>query len=105
MVQLAVDMQARLSVAPVDQFGNPARVDGEPTWALSDPSLGTLTVDPGGLSALFVPSGGVGSEQIQVSADADLGAGVVTIGGFADLDIVAGQAASLSVNVVPEPQP
>lgn len=105
MVQLSVDMQARLSIAPVDQFGNPALVDGEPTWTLSDPALGTLAPDPGGLSALFVPSGMTGPAQVQVSADADLGSGIVTIGGSADLDLVAGQAASLSVTVVPETRP
>lgn len=89
--------QVELSIAPVDAAGNPAPVDGVPTWDVSDPTLGTLTVATNGLSAMFVTSGKLGSGQINVSADADMGEGVKTITGVQEIEITASEATSLGI--------
>lgn len=90
--------QVALSIQPVSQAGNPAPVDGIPTWDVSNPAVGTLTVAPDGMSAMFVTSGSLGDTQVSVSADADLGAGITTITGTLDISVLASQATTLGIN-------
>ena len=81
--------------------GNPASVDGAPEWSSSGPI--TLEIAPDGLSAEAITDGPLGMAQVSVRADADLGAGVQNITGILDIEVVAAQAASLSINAgVPE---
>lgn len=89
------DQQADVVVEFPDFYGNPSRVDGKPTWQHSDSSLGTLNVSADGMMATYIPSGPLGVDQITVTADADLGAGVRTISGSMDLQIEAGGAQSV----------
>ena len=94
-----------LSLQPLDQYGNPARVDGTPLWGLSDETLGTLDVAPDGLSAEFTTSGTLGVEQVNATADADLGAGVRPITATLDIQIEPSEAVSLGIVAgVPEPK-
>ncbi len=86
-----------LSVAPTTAAGNPAKVDGAPEWSVSDPTLGGLTVAEDGLSAEFVTTGKLGSCQVNVTADADLGSGVTTITGVLEIEVTASQATNLGV--------
>lgn len=95
---LKVSEQLPLSIAIKDKFGNAAKVDGAPVWALTDPSLGTLTAADDGMSALFVPSGTVGAFKVQVSADADLGEGVKSIVGELDVELLPGEAVSVEIS-------
>jgi len=90
--------QVVLDIKPVTAAGNPAPVDGTPTWDLSDQTLGTLNVAADGLSATFVTSGKLGSAQINVTADADMGEGVKTISGMLEFEVVASEAASLGIS-------
>lgn len=93
-----------LSIAPVDAKGNPAPVDGVPTWAVSDATLATITPAADGLSAVVTASGPLGTFQANVSADADLGAGTTTITGTLDIQVTASQATSLNIAAgTPEP--
>jgi len=83
-----------LTVQPVDAKGYSAPVDGIPSWAQSDASVGTLTAN--GFSAEFVALA-PGQTQITVSADADLGANTRTITGVLDILVEAGEASTLII--------
>lgn len=103
------DQQVDLSVAFTDRFGNTASVDGAPVWSEAN-GLMTLTPSADGLSCTCVPVGSLGSTQVSVSADADLGSGVTALIGTLDVTIVAGQAVGLTVSFgtpsdVPAPAP
>ena len=86
-----------LSIDVKDAQGNVAVVDGAPAWALTDDTVGSLTVSADGLSAEFIPAGIVGSVQVQVSVDADLGVGVKSILGTLDVEVLSGEAVSVSI--------
>lgn len=97
--KIPVGFQATLSIQPVDAQGNPALVDGVPSWDQS----GHFDLMPAedGMSAIVRPHGALGSGQVTVTVDADLGEGVRTISGLLDLEVVAGEAASVSIAMGP----
>ncbi len=95
---MKVDQVLDLAVAFKDKLGNLAKVDGVPTWALTDDSLAKLEVGADGMSAVFTPVGLVGKLLIQVKADADLGAGVVEIIGELDVEISALDAVTVELS-------
>lgn len=97
-MQAKVTQKVNVSLKVLDAKGNDALVDGLPSWSLTDPALGNLVVAADGMSAEFNPAGPVGSLKIQVSGDADLGAGVVTIAGELDLDLLPGDAVTLALS-------
>lgn len=102
---LTADQKVTLSINPVDAYGNPAVVDGVPVWSTSDDTKVTVEAAVDGLSATITAVGPVASGvQISVIADADLGAGVKEITGLLAVDVIAGEAAGLSVNTG-EPEP
>lgn len=95
-----------ISVSPVDAKGNPAKVDGAPSWAVVGPAIVTLVPSDDGLTCVATTTGDLGTTQITVSADADVGEGVQTISGLLDVEVVGGVAVSLSVAAgVPEEIP
>lgn len=97
VMNLKVSQKLPMSINPVDKFGNAAKVDGAPVWSLTDPSLGSLAVADDGMSAELTPAGAAGSCEVQVNADADLGEGVKTIVGSLPVELVAGDAVSVSI--------
>lgn len=97
-VLIKVNQSLPLSIGITDKAGNPAAVDGAPAWSLTDPSLGSLDVAGDGMSAAFTPAGKTGELKVQVSADADLGAGVKQIVGELDLQITGGDAATIALS-------
>ncbi len=104
LLQLGQD--ARIVVTAIqDSAGNPARVEGDAlTWAVvGNTGLGDLTPDADGMGATFVRNGTIGTCQIQVSGDADLGPDVSLILGTVDLDCAGGVAVTfvLDAQAVP----
>ena len=99
MVQLPVDKTAALGpLQIVDSFGNPAQVDGTPTWTLSDPNgVDLVAAADGGSAVLRSLDGALRTVQVQVNADADLGAGVETIQGVLDVEFIGGKAAAINI--------
>jgi hypothetical protein len=97
-MQMVVDKALKLKIAPVDKFGNPAKVDGMPAWSLTDPALGALVIDADGMGAMFTPAGTVGALSVQVNADADLGDGVKTLAGDLPVELLAGEAVAVNVS-------
>jgi hypothetical protein len=85
-----------VTLAPVTATGKPAKLDGAPTWTVQS---GNATVVPSadGLSADLVSADEPGDTEILVSADADLGAGVVTVSDVIRLSVAGAQAASLGL--------
>ncbi len=86
--------QVDLATKPVDKKGNPGQVDGVPVWASRDPTIATVEPAADGLSANVKAATELGTTQISVTADADLGSGVTPIVGTLQIDVVGGQAAS-----------
>jgi len=87
-----------LSIAPKDAKGNPAAVEGAPVWASSDPTILTVEAAADGLSAVAKAVGPLGTAQVSVTADADLGEGVKSISGTMDFEVQAGEAVSLGIS-------
>lgn len=105
MLLLTDAQKVALAIQPIDAHGHLARVDGVPSWSLSDNSLGVLDVAADGLSAVFTTGDQLGLVQVNVSADADLGGGVRTISGTLDIQVEGGEAVSLGITAgVPEPK-
>ncbi len=97
--------KVNLTVSFQDAAGNPARVDGTPTWASSDESIVTLDVAADGMSAFAVSAGPLGMSQVAATADADLGGGVTPITGVIDIEVQASDAVvALVAAGSPEPK-
>ena len=94
---LTDEQQCSLAVSFKTASGNPATVDGVPTWTQSDPAVLDLQVDGNGMSAMAVTKG-LGPCQVTVTADADLGEGVTNITGTLDVDVKAAQAVSVGIS-------
>lgn len=69
-----------------DSTGAVAPVDGVPVWATSDGTVISVTAAADGMSAK-IPCIAPGTARVSVTADADLGAGVVTLTGVSE-DII-----------------
>lgn len=79
-------------------------VDGIPTWQVEDSTIATLTVAADGRSAVLRSTGVAGNTRVIVTADADLGEGVVPITGV--LDVSVSQSGAIAVNFsVSTPRP
>lgn len=77
--------------------GQDAPVDGVPVWASSDETVLTVTAAGDGMSAV-VDTVGPGTARISVTADADVGAGVVEIVGVSeDVNVTIGPNTQASV--------
>jgi hypothetical protein len=104
MLALQNDQQVTASIQPVDAKGNPAKVDGAPEWSSSSEGVAVVKAAPDGLSAT-VAGIDIGTCQINVKADADLGEGVTALTGTLDVEVLAGSAVALSITTgTPEPK-
>jgi hypothetical protein len=102
---LTDSQQCPVSVAFTDKKGNPALVEGAPVWASSDENVAKVTAAADGMSAVIV-AGNIGTAQISVTADADLGAGVTSLASVLDLTVMAGAAVAANITTgAPEEQP
>lgn len=87
--------------------GKPAKVDGVPTWSISDPTIvDTITVAADGMSADMHITDTVGATLITINADVDLGAGVNNVDFVDTLSVVPSDAASAELSlgaITPDP--
>ena len=98
MLTLPNDHKCPVSIEPVDAKGNPAKVDGVPTWTSSAQAIAYVSnLASDGLSAEVLPGDTLGTCQINVQADADLGSGVTQINGVLDVQVVSGQAVGFQI--------
>ena len=95
---LSVTQKVELHLQPVDIKGNPAPVDGPPTWDVSDPTLVNLIPSVDGMSAVISARGTTGHVQITALADARLGPDVREIMGVLEIDLVPAEAVALGIS-------
>ncbi len=103
-VTLTNEEKVTATLAPLTTAGNPAQLDGAATWTVES---GDATVVPSGdgLSCELLSGSNVGDSVVTVSADADLGAGVVTISDSIVLHVQGAGAATLGLSVsAPSPK-
>ncbi len=91
MTTLPDDQVADGTIAYVDAKGKPAKVEGAPVWSSSNEAILTVLAAADGFSAVVTPVD-LGTAQVKVVADADLGAGVTEIITLGDFEVVGGQA-------------
>lgn len=98
MAKMTVSQNISASLSFVDSYGNPARVDGAPTWQVSPEGVVEMLVSEDGLSAEFQATGSIASTQIEVTADADLGEGTRTLTVLGTLEVVPDEAVAGVIN-------
>ncbi len=82
-----------VTVSFVDAKGKPAKVDGVPTFAASDPMIvDSVTPSADGMSATLHITDTVGVSQLTVSADVDVGDGVNSVDFVDTVSVIAGDA-------------
>ena len=98
MLEIIINNEQKIPVTinPLSPSGKPAKLDGAPTWTVQS-GESTINVVSGGLSAELVSSDNPGDTMILVSADADLGAGVVEISDVIKLSVQGVLAANLGL--------
>ena len=92
-VSLSTEEQVRLSITPTTPGGDPAPIEGTAQWEVD----GTCTVQPIDATSAWILAGAVGDSVVTVAADADLGAGVVTIMDTATMHVANPMAANLGL--------
>ena len=90
------EQKIKVTVQPVTEAGNPAQIDGAPTFEVVDGDATVESVE-GEPNSAYLVSGEVGVSTIRVSADADLGEGVQTIQEDVTLNVVQATANNLGV--------
>lgn len=98
LITITNEQKVQVTLAPTTQAGNPATLDGTPSWTVTDGDA-TLEVAPDGLSCYLISGNADVNSKIEVSADADLGEGVQTITDVIDLAVVSAQASGLGLVV------
>jgi len=94
---LSDSQQMNLKVDFVDKKGNVAPVDGTPEWSVDNSKLLALTPSSDGRSCLIAAVGPLGTANVTVKADADLGAGVTPIIGTVAVEITGGTATTINI--------
>ena len=92
MFTLPIGTPATAAISYVDSKGNPAKVDGAPKWSSSDETILSVFPSTDGMVATIEAAGGLGTAQVKVEADADLGGGVKPIITLGDVEVAAGEA-------------
>lgn len=87
----------------VDKYGNAAVLDSEvpPVFASSNTEIATVVAAADGMSAVVTSTGAVGTAQISVTADAMVGPDEKLIVGTLDLEVLPGDA--VTVTLMPGP--
>jgi hypothetical protein len=113
-VEITAGQRLRVTITPVDAQGHPAPIEqGSVAWAVSDADILSVTPEPTDEKvALVRPAGStLGVANVTVSADADLGEGVVTLAAEMEVAVTSGMATSLGLtsqveeDVTPEQLP
>lgn len=95
---LTDNQKVALSVSPESAAHNPAVVEN-PVWVSSDESIIILQpVDGNPLAVVALTTGKLGSAQVKLTADARIGEGEVILTAIQDIEVIAGEAVSLTIN-------
>jgi hypothetical protein len=96
---LTDEQKVEAFLRPKTAAGNPAKVDGVPVWSSTDTAILTVAAATDGLSAIVTTVGQLGTAQVNVTADADLGDGVRSIAATQDFEVKAAEAVSVGIEV------
>jgi len=103
MVSMSYSQKVNVQLNPVDSNGNPAQVEpGSVSVVSSNEEVCKVLRDPENETVFEIlgsNDGTVGTAQIDISADADLGEGVTTISGFIGVEITPKEAVGLGFNI------
>ncbi len=99
MTTLPDDKLATATIAYVDSHGHPAKVEGAPVWTSSDDTIFKVDAVADGMTATITPTGALGTAQVRITADADLGAGTTEIITLGDVEVVGGAAVSGNLTI------
>lgn len=100
-LELNTIQKTTLSIQPVNAKGQPAPVDGVPTWLTDNTDVLALTPSADGLSCEVVSVGIAGTATVQVTADADLGSGTTSLVGTLDVNVALAPATSIVITPGP----
>lgn len=90
---------AEATLEPQDRRGRPAPVEaGSVSFTSSDESVFTVEEDPTNELKVKITAVGEGVAQLDYTADADLGEGVVSISGFAAIEVLPASAVGFGVS-------
>ena len=105
MLILTDSQKCSIFISPVDAKGNLAEVQNI-TFKSTNPDVLDVVQDlEDPKKAVVVALGPLGSAQVSVQADADLGEGIETLEGILDVEVKAGKAVALTVDAgTPEEQ-
>jgi hypothetical protein len=101
LITITNEQKVEVTLEPLTAAGNPAVLDGAPVWEVVSGDA-TLEVSEDGLSAFLVSGAANVISVISVTADADLGDGVVSLSDSIELAVVNATASTLGL-VVAEP--
>lgn len=108
MNNVTIDEVLDLVAVVKDRAGNPAKLDGNLNWSLTDASKGEINPTEstdGEYKATFKPSGPLGGLQVEASGDADLSGEVKPIIARGDINVLAGNAVSIEITGTARPAP
>lgn len=99
MLEISITNEQKLTVslAPTTDGGNPAKLDGAPTWSVASGDS-TVVAAADGLSASLVSSDTPGDTTYLIEADADLGSGVETVSDTITLHVIGASAHQLGLS-------
>jgi hypothetical protein len=104
-VTLTNEQKAIATLTPKTATGQPAELDGAPTWTVVSGD-GTVVPSADGKTCELIPADApaVGDMDVQVSADAEFGPGVTNITDLVRLHVSGAQADNLGLTteVVPK---
>lgn len=99
-MQLTLTDEQKVSFTLVarTKAGNPAPLDGLPSWVVSDPDVLSLEVSEDGYTATVAATGQLGTAQLSVTVDADMDEEEVReITGTCDIVVVAAEAHTIQL--------
>lgn len=102
MIGLKVAQKVKVTLQPQDRKGNPATVEpGSVAFESSDLDVCTVIQSPDNEleATVFSSLDNPGTAQLDFSADADLGEGVVRIAGFSAVEVLPLQAVGFGLTV------
>jgi hypothetical protein len=97
ILTLTATQEADVEAKITDARGNPAQVQN-PQWVSTEPQIVEVVDTPDPLKVVLKAVGPTDeASQVQFTADADLGSGVLPIIGLLDVVVTAGQAMIVEV--------
>lgn len=95
-MEMTATQQFSATLTPKDRRGNPAKLDGVPTWAVENPTVISIEASEDGLSAV-IKAQGVGESDYNANGDADLGPGTRPIIASGHVKVTQGEATIVEI--------